>query len=235
MTVLGGILTGIGKGTKGMDRYAFLQLVREILGDDLLQEKGEVLYNSIDTLAPSDVYLAGYNPGGIGHRSISEDILQDKYNQPGRSKFDEPWANKLYGTRTKELLTHLGYDYHTVFITNTFFSASPTESSLPPMSDDTRQRYMRMHHKLLSIVQPRYVICRGQSAFRQFREWADERIPVFDEELNDGRFYRALYPGIKPVILIGVRHSRGPAPTEEFYNRFRKLRQSPPVVEKHEH
>lgn len=152
-------------------------MVREFLGDELIQQKGEAVFNSLSTLAPNDVYLAGYNPGGQDqhHRRISEDIMREGHDQPGWSKLDESWADNRYGTGTKELISRLGYDYRNLFITNAFFCSSPTESSMPKLATDQKQRYMRMHYKLLSIVRPKYLICQGQSAFRQFREWATEK------------------------------------------------------------
>jgi uracil-DNA glycosylase len=209
-----------------LDQAGLLQVVEEILGNELIREQGQVLFNSIDTLAPNEVYVVGHNPGGHGHRTISQDLMRAEYRQHGWSAFDEPWANKRYGRGVKELLRLIGYSYRTVPITNTFFSASPTESAFPEMTGDRRQRYMRMHYKLLSIVGPKYVICLGQSAFGYFREWAVKEDPLFDEDLDDGRFYRVSYPDIRPVHLIGIRHpARGPRPTKEFHNRFAKIRQ----------
>jgi len=208
-----------------LDRSSLLLLVKGILGDDVIQEKGEALFNSLETLAPNDVYLAGFNPGGVGHRTIEEDITREQGIQKGWSKLDEPWANRLYGKRTKALLDRLGYDYHCIFITNTFFSASPTQFMLPEMSQQQIMRYGKLHQHLLSIVNPRFVICLGQETFRCFREWAIERSPVRDESLEDGRFYFARYPGTRQALLIGTPHpSRGSFVSQKFYKNFSELR-----------
>jgi hypothetical protein len=207
-----------------LDQASFHSLVHEFLGNELIQEKGEVLFNSLDILGPNDVYLVGFNPGGSGHRTISEDMMLEQNTTPGWSKFDQPWADDLYGTRTKVLLKRIGYDYHNVCITNTFFSASPTVSLLPEMAEDRIQRYMRLHHKFLSIVEPRYLICLGQDAFRSFRGWAIEKHSVIDEGLSDGRFYSALFPEIRPLLLVGTPHpSRGSFVSEKFYENFAEL------------
>ncbi len=186
------------------------------------------MFNSLSTLKRCDVYLAGFNPGkdDYHHRTIIEDTMREELEEPGWSKLDESWADDRYGTGTKDVLARLGYDYHAVFITNTFFSSSVTQSTMPQLTEEQKQRYSSLHHKLISIVNPRFLICQGQSAFRQFREWANDKEPLVDGEIKNGRFWRAVFPTADPLLLVGIPHpSRGPRPTIEFSARFEKLRQ----------
>lgn len=210
-----------------MDRTSFLRLVKEELGDELMERKGEAVFNSLSTIRKNDLYLAGFNPGGEDshHRTIIEDTMREELEEPGCSKLDERWAEGRYGMGTKEVLRRLGYDYHDVFITNTFFSSSVTEFLMPKLTEEQKRRYGNLHRRLMSIVNPQFVICQGQHAFRQFRSWASEKERREDNGLRNGRFWKVVFPNVDLVRLVGIPHpSRGLGPTEEFYTTFESLR-----------
>ena len=213
-----------------------LQLAKRILGGDLINNPGRVIYNSVRTLKPSRIYVAGLNPGGSRKVSICNDINDSKYDaDQNYSALDlESWRNHKpgeapYQKRAKEILRRLGYDHHDVFLTNALFCRSRTSARLS-LNSDAISRFGRMHLELLAKVTPEVVLCLGngygKSSFRYFQEWAEESRSIGNladtEDFRDGKFREAMYPGIGPIRLVGVPHPSRFSPTEQFYYRFQR-------------
>ena len=63
---------------------------------------------------------------------------------------------------------------------------------------------MRNLFKLSSIVEPKIRHLSGAKRLPLFPRGATGKNCLLDEDLDDGGFYGASYPKIKPVLLIGL-------------------------------
>lgn len=171
-----------------MDLY---QLQKHALNDldHILDRSGEVIYSSARTLKKGDVYLLGYNPGGISdtyhsgveNKSNDDSIgahINNMLTKTHNSYLDENWstANKIYSKgeaplqkRIKCLLNYIGYDVKDVCASNLIFVKSENSN----LVDYGLAGYCwRFHERVLEIVKPKVIICFGissESAFEFLR------------------------------------------------------------------
>jgi hypothetical protein len=147
--------------------------IRAVKGDlaQVLDRSGRVLYSSVDTLKPGDLYLLGLNPGpdrdGIDGRDIAENLERlprestncylDGCWDPGR-----PGQDKLQ-RRVVWLLDSLGYDPRGICASNLIFMRSAGEHDCGyPQSADI---CWPVHRRILSIVKPKMILCFGGLPF----------------------------------------------------------------------
>jgi hypothetical protein len=137
--------------------------------DEILGLGGRILYSSVETLQPGDLYLIGLNPGadpdGLDFRNI-EESLDQLPNQQKNTYLDDAWdSGSLPGSdklqrRVAWLLEALGFEPRRVCASNLIFARSRDERSAryPEYADVC----WPVHERILKIVQPRAILCFGK-------------------------------------------------------------------------
>ncbi len=115
-----------------IDIHGFVADVRREIGP-LLHESGRILYSSVDTLRPGDIYLLGVNPGGDPNQLDCENIEQSLNELPAQltnSYVDEVWrkgqspGGHPLQQQVRWLLSYLGYEPRSVCASNLIFVRS---------------------------------------------------------------------------------------------------------------
>ncbi|EOB2031366.1 hypothetical protein ACIRCE_003710, partial [Vibrio cholerae] len=150
-----------------MEVFELPNMARAIL-KYLLDDHGEVIYSSADTLKKGDIYLLGLNPGGCGFITIKEHI-ETMLSKTKNSYLDEEWpnANPIYDEgcaplqrRVRWLLEEIGYDVRDVCSSNLIFTTSRSSKELCFGLAGTCWAF---HECVLEIVQPKLIITFGNS------------------------------------------------------------------------
>jgi len=132
----------------------------------ILQQNGEVIYSSHETLKKGDIYLMGFNPGGAGFISIEKHI--DKMlDRIENSYLDESWknGNSHYAKgqaplqkRIVWLLNQLGVEPRDVCASNLIFQTSRHANSVPY---SLAEMCWPVHKAVIDIVKPQLLIVFG--------------------------------------------------------------------------
>ncbi|MGL1014443.1 hypothetical protein ACSTEF_21940, partial [Vibrio vulnificus] len=134
----------------------------------LLNDHGEVVYSSSETLKKGDIYLMGLNPGGSGFISIGDHIDQ-MLTRTENSYLDEAWVNGIskyevgqapLQKRVSWLMEQLGYDVRDVCSTNLIFTTSKSSNEL---CFGLAGICWAFHESVLEIVQPKLIITFGNA------------------------------------------------------------------------
>ncbi len=135
---------------------------------NFLDEYGELLYSSHETIKEGDIYLLGLNPGGTGHTTINDHIDQ-MLNRIDNSYLDESWSNgssKYHvGTaplqkRICGLLNTLGYDVRDVCASNLIFNTTPSSEDL---CFGLAGLCWPFHEQIIEIIKPKLILTFGNS------------------------------------------------------------------------
>ena len=154
--------------------------VYELLSKTGLQRKpGNIIYSGYETLSPGDYYFLGMNPGRhVDDKNPKEDqiiakLIKKKEHPEENEYFDGIWGNEKkpgihrHQKNIKSFFECLEIDLRTVFSTNLCFQRSPGKSKYPggpeQMKDDI-EKFWPIHEYLLSVVQPKVIICNGADA-----------------------------------------------------------------------
>ncbi|MFB2650589.1 hypothetical protein [Shewanella mangrovisoli] len=148
----------------------------------LLDDLGEVVYSSHETLKKGDVYLLGLNPGGSGqahpetgeHYTIRSHI-QRMLHRTENSYYDESWTNKLskypvgeapLQQRVRELLKGIGVqDPRTVCASNIIFKTSANSDEI---CYGLAGICWPVHEAIIEIIQPKLILTFGISAISAY-------------------------------------------------------------------
>jgi hypothetical protein len=150
--------------------YLIARMREDLSG--LLHQSGRILYSSIETVRPGDLYLLGINPGGDPDQLDYESIAQSIAALPEKdtnSYLDEIWR---VGTapgamplqrRVAWLLSYLGYEPRAVCASNLIFvrSRGSGQARYPALAYPC----WKVHRRIISIVQPKVILVFGQEAY----------------------------------------------------------------------
>lgn len=199
-----------------VDKSDLLRSSKEIL-KHLLNDYGEVIYSSADTLKKGDVYLMGLNPGGEGFISIN-DHLDMMLSRTRNAYLDESWANGVskykagnapLQRRVKWLLEQLGYDVRDVCSTNLIFTTTKSSNEL---CFGLAGVCWAFHEVILDIVKPKIIITFGNSETSASPYFFLKRLLNGDETKiasgHGGWVCKALHTQIndREVCIIGLPH-----------------------------
>ena len=160
--------------------------IHELLSKTGLQRKsGNIIYSGYETLSPGKYYFLGMNPGGhIDDRNPEEDqiinkLIKKKDYPEENEYFDGIWGNeRLPGVHHHQLNIQsffecLEIDLRTVLSTNLCFQRSPGKSKYPggtKQMDADIEKFWPIHEYMLSVVQPKVIICNGADARDFFKK-----------------------------------------------------------------
>jgi hypothetical protein len=154
---------------------------------DFVRESGVILYSSPKTLKVGNVYLLGINPGadpdGLDDPDIETHL--DKLASSDTNRYiDGEWDRGRIGTdpfqlRVVWLLRSLGLDPRDVCSSNLIFRRSDGQgtSGYP----ETAYRCWPVHQRILSIVQPKMIICLGNLPFDYVTSRGSSESPQAEE------------------------------------------------------
>ena len=157
---------------------------------NLLDEPGGILYSSHETLKPNDVYLLGFNPGGINGEPLSKSINMLLKNT-SNAYLDESWENGIGSWEKGEaplqkricwLLETLGFNPRNVCASNLIFLQSRKANDI---SFSLAKQCWPVHEAILEIINPKLIITFGNS------------------NVSPYNFLRSMYNGIEETISSG--------------------------------
>lgn len=133
---------------------------------------------------PSDIYVLGFNPGGVpaelAECTIASEIEAARTDRHHWSAYvDQRWHNLPEGTqhfqkRLRHLIeTRCGLNAQVVPSTNLIFVRSSTIATLPGSEDDYLRACWPIHEKAIAALGVKVVICLGADAARWVRNQFD--------------------------------------------------------------
>lgn len=210
-------------------------------GLDLLRQPGCFLNSGWDTVAHGDVYVMGLNPGGAPEEfgSIESNILATP-DGPW-SGYDQSWhaapGAHRHQVRAKTYIAALNLKHERVLCTNAYFSttrnAERLREKLSKHSADFSHAfllYWTAHKLLLSIVQPKLILCFGNSESPSQSSYAAVRSVLNvngslrkNTSYRQGKWFTAEAPwnAAKRVHVFGVPHPSRFAATQELLTALR--------------
>jgi hypothetical protein len=201
----------------------------------LLDEKGEVIYSSHETIKKGDVYLLGLNPGGngqqhpeLGNWYTIRTHLQRMLVRTENSYFDEKWKNEVSDypkgdaplqKRVKQLLTGIGIeDPKTVCSSNIIFKTSQNTNDL---CFGLAGLCWPVHEAILSIIQPKLILTFGISqisAYAFLKSLLHKNGPELTIKARHGEWmckgFHYMREGI-PTFVAAVPHLSYYSPTKK--------------------
>jgi hypothetical protein len=135
---------------------------------DLLEQPGEILYSSHETIKPGLVYLLGLNPGGEGGLPLIKSVDQ-LLKRNTNAYLDECWENLRGSWKAGEaplqrrvvwLLENLGLCPREVCASNLIFVQSRDARGV---SFELAKKCWPVHEAIIDIVKPRLIIAFGNS------------------------------------------------------------------------
>jgi len=144
------------------------EIARQSLGK-LLNESGGILYSSHNTLQRGDIYLLGYNPGGVGGHPIIDSVDGLLTNEEN-AYVDVPWENGIGSwekgkaplqERVKWLLKELGHGIEDVCASNLVFVQSKAATDVDFSFAD---KCWPVHEAILKLVKPKLLLVFGNSS-----------------------------------------------------------------------
>jgi len=193
-----------------------------------LNDFGELIYSSHDTLREGDVYLLGLNPGGAGHTTINNHI-DLMLTRTENSYVDEAWTNNTSSYRKGEaplqkrvagLIHSLGYDIRNVCASNLIFKTTPSSDEL---CFGLAGLCWQFHEELIELIKPKLILTFGNSkvspyAFLKalfYRESSsDEQVIAAGHGEWSCKGFHALVNGRK-TFIVGLPHM-------SYYNPLEK-------------
>ena len=136
---------------------------------DVLNEWGGILYSSHETLKPGDVYLLGFNPGGVDGNPVEQSI-NSMLTNTSNSYLDESWGNGSgkwdrgeapLQKRVQWVLESFGLNTREVCASNLIFLQSPKAADI---RYSLAEKCWPVHEAIINIVQPKLIIAFGNSA-----------------------------------------------------------------------
>ena len=127
-----------------------------------LNDYGELIYSSHETLCEGDIYLLGLNPGGEGHTTINDHIDQ-MLTKTKNSYIAENWGNDTKSPlqiRVKELIHALGYDIENICASNLIFKTTPSSNEL---CFGLAGLCWQFHEELIELIKPKLILTFGNS------------------------------------------------------------------------
>ncbi|MCK4676768.1 MAG: hypothetical protein KAT48_01435 [Bacteroidales bacterium] len=143
------------------------QKAKQIL-KDYLNEKGAILYSSIETLKGGNVYILGLNPAGVENKENLNEIIDNLHERKENAYLDENWSSK---TRTykigmhpiqkglKSIANSLKENIEDICASNIIFIATKRSNELNFWK--LASMCWPLHEEILKIVQPKVVIVFG--------------------------------------------------------------------------
>ena len=229
-----------------LKKYDFIDSIAALSGGEaLLKEPGCVLNSGWNTVSPGGIYVVGLNPGGNPEDfgTIASHIEATPFGP--WSGYDESW-NNLPGRHRHQLgakryISALGFEHRKVLATNAYFTTSRNAKKLALInkrigvgSANAFAPYWEVHKLLLSIVQPKLILCLGNSEKRNGSSFAAIRAAMGMEKERgekqdylNGKCFAATAPwgGMSKVFVIGMPHPSRFAPSAsllESLNAFAK-------------
>lgn len=193
----------------------------EVILKPLFDLSGEILYSSIDTLVPGDLYILGHNPGGNPkspqpHHYTVREALRRLPTRTRNAYIDESWRGAEPGSRPLQrrlcwLVQKLGYDLRRVCASNLIFvrSASVSSSGYP----DNARLCWPVHESILRIVRPRVLLVFGNSPKKSPFQFLYKLLTTSPriEQMPSGhrpwfcKAFRAEFAG-QPTAVVGLPH-----------------------------
>lgn len=149
------------------------KIAKESLSD-VLSKSGSILYSSHETLKAGDVYLLGFNPGGIGGHPVEQSINSMLKNTTN-AYIDESWENQNgvwangeapLQKRVRWILKIIGLKTEDVCASNLIFLQSRTAKDV---SYSLAEKCWPVHAAILSLVKPKLIIVFGNSVISPYR------------------------------------------------------------------
>ena len=198
-------------------------------GEQLLALPGMVLNSGMDTVARSDIYVLGFNPGGDPENfaCVEQNILSSPMGP--FSGFNEKWGcaagQHRHQIAVKKYLAALGVvDICTVPASNAYFLASSGVNELKAATKQHRpggliplfKACWPVHEYLLSVIKPKVILCLGNgegledSSFAAVRSLFPSRSgsSPSHESYRLGKWFvtKATFSNDQDVLWFGVPH-----------------------------
>lgn len=166
-----------------MNKQQLLQIIETSLKDDLTRA-GSILHSGSETLCKGDYYFLGYNPGGNHHDYLIKDELTNLLTKTKHRYLDEQFeqAGHLFEVgqaplqkNFKQLFNALAIDPRTVLCTNLIFFHSRRSNGVNYQIDAAK--CWPVQQALLALVQPKIIICNGNSNSSSAYSYLYQRLP----------------------------------------------------------
>lgn len=216
-----------------MDYNHFVNETKRILGDDMLQKDGAVLYTSYNTVQESDFYFLGLNPGANDdyssdyqskkltdkskimniEKSLNECVLQN-YNE-----YEEPWKDTVasgqmrFQKNVKCLASNiLHHDVNDMCCTNLIFRSTKDQSGINLQKEG--DICWGVHEILLRTIKPKLIIACGNSNISSYyylysKLQGDKYKKVEPVDADHGRWKIKGFIGMfenRPTYVLGLPH-----------------------------
>lgn len=171
---------------------AIAELARKSLSD-YLDQCGRLLYSSVETISPGDVYLLGLNPAGKSDNpkdSLKSD-LKELPNRKENAYIDEAWerGNREYEKgeaplqrRVKWLLEQLVGDAKKVCASNLVFLGSDNANGI---DEQWIAKCWPVHERIIEIVKPKLIVAFGNSSISPYG-YLKQRHVENEESIDSG-------------------------------------------------
>lgn len=202
-----------------MNKQQLLQIIETSLKDDLTRA-GSILHSSSDTLSKGDYYFLGYNPGGNHQDYLLKDELANLLTKTKHRYLDEQFqqAGHLYEIgqaplqkNFKQLFNTLGIDPRKVLCTNLIFFHSRRSNGVNYQQDAAR--CWTTQQALLDLVQPKIIICNGNSNTSSAYSYLYQQLPHKQPQQIFDTIYSTAYIKTfttelaqQKVKVIGIPH-----------------------------
>ena len=145
------------------------------------RESGALIYSSLKTLYPSNIYFLGINPGGVLNQSSTIlDHFRFMRQNPDFNEYSDwvwspggntmPKSESILQKRIQYLLSSLAINTRYVFGSNLIFKRSKLEQEIKQNFKIWAEKCWSLHEKFLSIVDPSVIIILGNNGFEFLRK-----------------------------------------------------------------
>jgi hypothetical protein len=204
-----------------METEEFVRRAKQLLGPELLNQSGAVLYSSRDTLRSGDIYFLGTNPGGDPKEMTNETIqshLDELRNRCQNAYVHEDWCRgpgkSPMQVNVKKLIKALSLDIQSICASNLIFKRTTGLGSMSGAEFyELAQKCWAVHRLILQVVKPKAIIAFGigdKSAYsyiyRKFTDYLCNQIECESHYRNwKCKAHRAWIERME-ISVIGVPH-----------------------------
>jgi len=204
----------------------------------LSERPGSLLYSGNETIRKGSYYFLGTNPGGhkdqiTKQNNFDETTKEDKIKiQLHKEKkffneyFEGEWINSktqlpelpgqhIHQRNIKKFFQDLNLDLKLILSTNLCFVRSTMEDTYEGSLTQDSKKCWKIHEYLLSVVQPKFIICNGSKS-RNFIQKRMDIIDTIEPYQHKKTLYSSLHRGslflkdynltLKDLVLFSVPH-----------------------------
>ena len=191
----------------------------ELIPDTISDRSGSVFYSGRAAFSqPSSLYIVGVNPGGDAVAQRANTIAKllaaslQRRNDQWSEYVDESWEGAQPGTwgmqpRIRHFCEKLNRGVRSVPASNLVFVRSSREKVIEAEKTTLIDLCWPFHAAVLGALQPKIVVCLGQTVGREFRKkiGPNKLVDTFVER-NDRRWKSTMHEAFNGVLIATLAH-----------------------------